>query len=100
MCTIWEIADPSGTEALVSAVYHHVQANPAPVRVKVQGLKEEAGYQLFLNGDLKQKHPDKKLPYGFGPGESISGAALKQVGFVVPTAANGFQAWQISIKMA
>ncbi len=97
-CTVWEIADPSGREAMVSAVYHHAQANPAPVRVKVQGLKDEAGYQLFLNEDLKEKYPGRRLPYGFGSGEVLSGAALKQFGFVVPEAINGFQAWQIHIK--
>ncbi len=69
-----------------------------PVRVKVQGLKEEADYQLFLNEDFKEKYPKRLLPYGFGSGEVISGAALKQFGFVVPEAVNGFQAWQIYIK--
>lgn len=97
-CTVWEIADPSGREALVSAVYHHVQANPVHIRVKVQGLKDEAGYQLSLHEDFKEKHPGKRLPFGFAPGEVISGAALRQFGFVVPEALNGFQAWQIYIK--
>ena len=96
-CTVWEIADPSGGEVLVSAVYHHAQANPVPVRVKVQGLKDEAGYQLSLNGRRTEK-PGKRLPYGFGSGEVISGAALRQFGFVVPEAEDGFQAWQIYIK--
>lgn len=97
-CTVWEIVDPSGEEALVSAVYHHVQANPVPVRVKVQGLKDEAEYQLFLQEDFKEKYPGRRLPYGFALGEVISGASLRQFGFVVPEAANGFQAWQIYIK--
>lgn len=97
-CTVWEIADPSGKEALVSAVYHHVQANPAPVRVRVQGLKDDVCYQMYLNEDFKEKYPKRLLPYGFGSGEVISGAALKQSGFVVPEAVNGFQAWQIYIK--
>lgn len=97
-CTVWEIADPSGKEAMVSAVYHHVQANPVPVRVKVQGLKDDAGYQMFLNEDFEEKYPGRRLPYGFGSGEVISGAALRQFGFVVPEAVDGFQAWQIYIK--
>ena len=97
-CTVWEIADPSGKEALVSAVYHHVQANPVPVRVRVQGLKDDACYQMYLNEDFKEKYPKRLLSYGFGSGEVISGAALKQSGFVVPEAVNGFQAWQIYIK--
>lgn len=97
-CTVWEIADPSGGEALVSAVYHHVQANPVPVRVKVQGLKDEADYQLYLNENFEEKYPGKRLPHGFVSGEVISGASLRQFGFVVPEAMNGFQAWQIYIK--
>ena len=97
-CTVWEIADPSGGEALVSAVYHHVQANPVPVRVKVQGLKDEADYQLYLNENFEEKYPGKRLPHGFASGEVISGASLRQFGFVVPEAMNGFQAWQIYIK--
>ncbi len=96
-CTVWEIADPSGGEALVSAVYHHVQANPVPVRVKVQGLKDEADYQLYLNENFEEKYPGKR-PHGFASGEVISGASLRQFGFVVPEAMNGFQAWQIYIK--
>ena len=97
-CTVWEIADPSGREAFISAVYHHVQANPVPVRVKVQGLRDKAVYQLFLNEDFKEKYPGRRLPYGFGPGEVLSGAALRQFGLIVPEAVNGFQAWQIYIK--
>ena len=48
-CTVWEMADPEGDEALVSAVYYHVEGNTAPVIVKVQGLNAEASYQLHLN---------------------------------------------------
>ena len=69
-----------------------------PGRVRVQGLKDEAVYQLFLNEDFKQKYSGRRLPYGFDSGEAISGAALKQFGFVVPEAVNGYQAWQIYIK--
>lgn len=51
-----------------------------------------------MNEDFKEKYPGKRLPYGFAPGEVISGASLRQFGFVVPEPANGFQAWQIYIK--
>ena len=61
-------------------------------------IKDEAGYQLSLHEDFKEKHPGKRLPFGFAPGEVISGAALRQFGFVVPEALNGFQAWQIYVK--
>ena len=49
-CTVWETAEPDGSEALVSAVYHHVQANPVPVYVKLRGLQEEASYRIRLAG--------------------------------------------------
>ena len=75
-----------------------MQANPVPVRVKVQGLRDEAGYRLFLNEDFKEKYPGRRLPYGFGPDEVLSGAVLRQFGLIVPEAVNGFQAWQIYIK--
>ena len=47
---------------------------------------------------FNEKYPGKRLPFGFRPGEVISGAALRQFGFVVPEAVNGFQAWQIYMK--
>ncbi len=97
-CTVWEVASPSGTEALISAVYHHVQPNPVMSWVKVQGLKEESKYQLFLYEGLMEDYPEEKLPYGFRPGEYISGASLKHSGFVLPSAVNEFQAWQVYIK--
>lgn len=98
-CTVWEIADPDGREALVSAVYHHAEANPVPVRARVQGLRDELYYRLRLHEDFAEKYPERTLPYGFGPDETISGAALRQYGFVVPDAADGFQAWQISVEV-
>ena len=43
-CTVWEMADPEEREALVSAVYHHVEGNGSSVIVKVQRLKADAYY--------------------------------------------------------
>ncbi|MDE7178284.1 MAG: alpha-galactosidase [Lachnospiraceae bacterium] len=103
-CTVWETADSEGREALVSAVYHHVEANAAPVIVKVHGLKEKANYQMHLNMDDPGNMPEeakewfvKSLPYGYKDGETISGAALQQCGLVIPEALQEFQAWQIHI---
>ena len=100
-CTVWETVSPDGEEALVSAVYHHVTANAAPVIVKVQGLKEESRYRVQL--ELKDL-PDEcrkiileKLPLCFKEGESITGAALQQGGLVIPEALEEFCAWQIHI---
>ncbi len=97
MCTVWEMASEDGTEALVSAVYHNAQANPIPVRVRVQGLKKEAAYQMKLH-TTKQELTEKKLPYGFAEGETITGSALEDCGIVIPVAVNSFQAWQITLK--
>ena len=106
-CTAWEMAESAGKEALISAVYHHVEGNAAPVIVKVQGLKAEANYQMHLNMDDLGNMPDeakewfvKSLPYGYRDGETISGAALQQCGLVIPGAMEEYQAWQIHIVEA
>lgn len=103
-CTVWEMADREGREALVSAVYHHVGANEEPVIVKVQGLKAEACYRIFLNMDHVEKMQgggrkwfEKHLPYGYKDGETITGAALRQCGLVIPEPLEEYQAWQIHI---
>lgn len=103
-CTVWEMADPEGREALVSAVYHHVGPNEEPVIVKVQGLKAESRYQMRLNTDDAGKMQDcgrkwfeQRLPYGYKDGETITGAALQQCGLVIPEAMEEYQAWQIHI---
>ena len=105
-CTIWEMADPEGKEALVSAVYHHVEANAAPVIVKVQGLKADAYYHLHLNMEDIKDLPEHarewftgQLPYGYKDGEKITGSALQQCGLVIPDALQEFQAWQIHIVL-
>lgn len=100
-CTVWEIADPEGKEALVSAVYHYVEANTAPVIVKVRGLNAEAYYQMRLDmTDVAEETREcfvGRLPYGYKDGEKITGAALQQCGLVIPEALQEFQAWQIHI---
>lgn len=103
-CTVWETVNPEGTQALVSAVYHHVEGNAAPVIVKIQGLKPEALYRLELNlddlGEMQKEEKErfvKHLPYGYQDGEKLTGAALRQCGLVVPGALEEFQAWQIHI---
>ncbi len=103
-CTVWEMADQEGREALVSAVYHHVGTNEEPVIVKVQGLKAETYYQMHLNMDGMETMQDrdqerlvKCLPYGYKNGEAITGAALQQCGLVIPEPMEEYQAWQIHI---
>lgn len=103
-CTVWEMADSEGKEAFVSAVYHHVEANGAPVIVMVRGLKAEAKYRMELIMDEVEELQEKErtwvfahLPYGYREGETITGAALQQCGLVIPEAMGEFQAWQIHI---
>lgn len=103
-CTVWEMADREGKEAFISAVYHHVEGNAAPIIVKVRGLNDEAHYQLYLNmedlADLSEETREwfvRRLPYGYKDGEMISGAALRQCGLMIPEALEEYQAWQIYI---
>lgn len=105
-CTVWEMADPEGREALVTAVYHHVVANEKPVVVQVQGLRDEVCYQLTVNTDDKEYWSEwdrqmfeENLPYGYRDGEVITGAALRQCGLLIPEAMEEYQAWQIHIRM-
>ena len=101
-CTVWETADPEGGEALISAVYHRVGSNSAPVLVKVRGLKDESRYQVRLEMDgLPEKYREdvrRRLPLCFREGETVTGAALKQMGLVIPDPLEEFGAWQIHIS--
>ena len=102
-CTVWEMVSPDGNEALVSAVYHYVMANAAPVIVKLQGLKEEGRYRLRLGLDhLTDEYREnvyKKLPSYFKGEETIRGAALQQGGLVIPEALEEYGSWQIYISL-
>lgn len=88
-CTVWETAAADGSQALVSAVYHHAQANPAPVFVRLKGLEETASYRveptgLKGNGGTEEDH-------------ILSGSALMHCGLLIPPADCAFAAWQILI---
>ena len=103
-CTVWETVSPDGEEALVSAVYHRVTANSAPVIVKVQGLKEESRYRLqpvltFLPEECREAIQNR-LPLCFREGETVTGAALQQGGLVIPEALEEYGAWQIHISLS
>lgn len=88
--TVWETVAADGSKALVSAVYHHVQANPAPVFVRVKGLDENAFYRLELTQLKGERDPEE--------GKILSGAALMHNGMMIPPADNGFAAWQICLN--
>lgn len=98
--TVWEMVSPDGGEALISAVYHHVQANPVPVFVKPGGLRGECMYRLELIGvqedQILSVNSEERF---FRQGQLISGAALMHCGLMVPEALNGFQAWQIFLRV-
>ena len=81
-CTVWEAVHPQGTEALITAVYHHVQANPVPVRVLVKGLLADTVYRVSVGSTTCR----------------ISGAALSRCGLVIPPAEHEYQAWQVLLK--
>ena len=102
-CTVWEMVSADGEEALVSAVYHHVTAYAPPVVVKVQGLKEEAQYQLRLElesvQDEYREAISQKLPLCFREGQTVTGTALQYGGLVIPEASEEFGAWQIHISL-
>lgn len=82
-CTVWETASPSGEQALVTAVFHSVQPNPVPVRVQVQGLRDGTQYTVSTAGETY----------------TVSGAALRQCGLVIPAVKEEYQAWQIFIQI-
>ena len=51
MANAWEQVSKDGRKAMVTAVWHTVKANPAPVYLKLKGLKKFAHYRLsFLEG--------------------------------------------------
>ena len=102
-CTVWETAAPDGSEALVSAVYHHVQANPVPVYVKLRGLDETASYRIRLAGAPEGHGQDEQ---GQGQDERQtehkaeeirSGAALMHAGLLIPPAKGDYCAWQLHL---
>lgn len=104
-CTVWEMAEQDGSEALVTAVYHYVRSSGEPVIVKIQGLRPEKKYQIRLNlddmgimGEQAKKYFMEYLPYGYRDGEWITGAALQQCGLAIPGPMEEYQAWQIHIS--
>lgn len=93
-CSVWECASPDGSEALISAVYNHVESNMAVPHVKVLGLLDDAFYYAQSCGtaaELLSGFPDLREDV------PISGAALKRGGLPIPPAWRNYQNWQIHI---
>ena len=77
----------------MSAVYHHVQANPVPVYVKLRGLEEGSSYRIRLVENTRKTGTED------GPEKETvcSGAALMHAGLLVPPARGDYYACQIHI---
>ncbi|MBQ3545536.1 MAG: alpha-galactosidase [Lachnospiraceae bacterium] len=85
ICTVWEIVAENKSEALISAVYHGVEANPIPIYVKIQGLDEKKQYEIsYLNADCTK--------------QIMSGIALKNAGINIKGATTEFESYQIYIR--
>ena len=77
----------------MSAVYHHVQANPVPVYVKLRGLQEEASYRIRLAGNAGKAGAEKED----GKEAVLTGAALMHAGLPIPAARGDYCAYQIHL---
>lgn len=92
-CSVWEVAAPDGSEALVTAVYKTVEANAGLVRVQVQGLTPDARYAVqFLQHEGTNRPPEEFLrPL------TLTGRELERAGVVISPACRDYQAWQLHL---
>lgn len=92
-CAVWETAAKDGSEALVSAVWQHVQATPAFLNVKVRGLCEDGMYRVMRTA-LKEKDAGAQEKED----QVISGSSLMHGGLPIPAADGEYAAWQIYLE--
>lgn len=92
-CAVWETAAKDGSEALVSAVWQHVQATPAFLNVKVRGLCEDGMYRVMRTA-LKEKDAGAQEKEE----QVISGSSLMHGGLPIPAADGEYAAWQIYLE--
>ena len=90
-CVVWEMAAKDASEALISAVYQHVQTNCAAKFVYPRGLCSDASYEVSLT-DLKGDKKDRMQK------QVLTGAALMRGGLRLPGADSDYAAWQIYLK--
>ena len=90
--TAWEMAAADGSEALVSVVYHGVEANSAPVHLRVAGLDPSKKYLVQYVGDTGASVEAKYQ------GHVYSGRTLANAGFTIAPAKEEFGSWQIYIS--
>lgn len=92
-CAVWETVAKDGSEALVSAVWQHVQATPAFLNVKVRGLCEDGMYRVMRTA-LKKKDAGAQEKED----QVISGSSLMHGGLPIPAADGEYAAWQIYLE--
>ena len=92
-CAVWETVAKDGSEALVSAVWQHVQATPAFLNVKVRGLCEDGMYRVMRTA-LKEKDAGAQEKED----QVISGSSLMHGGLPIPAADGEYAAWQIYLE--
>ena len=97
-CAAWAFAAPDGSEALVQAVFTHIEANPIPVHIRVPGLRTDARYRVELAdpGPIE----DSALYRRWFPAPAVlSGAALARGGLTLPPPWREYQSWEIRIRL-
>jgi len=57
-CTVWAVVAEDKSEALITAVYHDVEANQLPTHISVPGLDEKSDYIIRY---VDEEIPDHKL---------------------------------------
>jgi alpha-galactosidase len=77
--TVWEFADKDGKEAYAAVVYTDLYSNPNTEIVCMKGLKEEINYKVWKDEEY------------IG---TISGAALMNVGILLPTPVENYDSYQ------
>ncbi len=85
-CTAWEMVAEDQSEALVTAVFHAVEANPCPYHIYVQGLQAETMYKAQVVG--RKELGDVILP----------GSALENAGLTLPAPGADHEAVQIHVQ--
>jgi alpha-galactosidase len=97
--TAWAIAAPDGSEALVSVVVTHTEANPRPLHLRLRGLDPDADYvlaeQAFFGCALP---PGAESPGGADPARRYGGAQLLCGGWTLPALYGDYPSVQLHFK--
>ncbi len=88
VCTVWENASPDKTEALVSGVWHGVEANPPVFYVRPQGLLPDRIYEISHPDD-----PEGKIC------ARMSGMAIMNGGLACPMPAMEYDSFLLNLKI-